>query len=60
MRFNAKAYEELYPRQDKLTIVDVPEDIDPEDQMVEVPKKEVKEKEAVEDGIRTDGEPDTE
>lgn len=58
MRFNAKAYEELFPRQEK-PVVNIPEDIDPEDQMVEVPK-EVKEKEAGEDGTGTDGKPDIE
>ena len=58
MRFNAKAYEELFPRQEK-PVVNIPEDIDPEDQMVEVPK-EVKDKEEIEDGTGTDGELDTE
>ena len=59
MRFNARAYEELFTRQEK-PVVNIPEDIDPEDQMVEVPKKEVKDKEAGEDGTGTDGELDSE
>lgn len=58
MRFNAKAYEELFPRQEK-PVVNIPEDIDPEDQMVEVPK-EVKDKEEIEDGTGADGKPDIE
>ena len=59
MRFNAKAYEELFPRVEK-PVDNFPREIDPEDQMVEVPKEEKEDKEADEDGIRTDGKPDTE
>lgn len=54
MRFNAKAYEELFPRAEKPK-ENFPREIDPEDQMIEEPEKE----EAT-DGDGTDSEPDTE
>lgn len=55
MRFNAKAYEELFPRVEKPKEI-FPREIDPEDQMVEVPEK----KEEEVDGDGTDSEPDSE
>lgn len=54
MRFNSQAYEELYPRKEKVK-TPLPVEIDPEDQMIEEPVKE-----EVADGDGTDSEPDSE
>lgn len=56
MRFNYKDYERAFPRQEKPT----PRQ-DPEDSMVEeIEKKPVEEKKEVADGTGADGESDTE
>ena len=55
MRFNYKDYERAFPQEEKPKAR-----IDPEDVMTEVIEKPEEKKEEVEDGIRTDGEPDTE
>ena len=55
MRFNAKFYEQKFPRVEK-PVENFPGEIDPEDQMTDVPKK----KEETADGDGTDSEPDSE